>query len=225
MTNATLQEMKTRKIGGIEGDSKALSGVTRLYIAASRLDRIGMGVLRLGLVIVLVWIGGLKFAKYEADGIVPLVSQSPLMSYFYHHPAPEYRQYMNKEGELNAAHRAWHESNGTYAFSHGLGIVIILIGLLIALHPVLPQVATVGSFLLIFMACTTLSFLATTPEAWVPALGDTTHGFPYLSGAGRLIVKDCIMLGAAVTTMAESAGEYLCRNSQLVQRKYLPRQR
>jgi reactive chlorine resistance protein C len=219
MTNTSLQEMKTRNIGGIEGDSKVLSSVTRFYLAASRLDRIGMGVLRLGLVIVLVWIGGLKFAKYEADGIVPLVSQSPLMSFFYHHPAPEYRQYMNKEGELNAAHRAWHESNGTYAFSDGLGIVIILIGLLIALHPVLPQVATVGSFLLIFMACTTLSFLVTTPEAWVPALGDTTHGFPYLSGAGRLIVKDCIMLGAAVTTMADSAKQYLCRNSLLVQKK------
>ncbi len=219
MTNASLQEMKTRNIGGIEGDSKALSGVTRLYAAASRLDRIGMGVLRLGLVIVLVWIGGLKFVKYEADSIVPLVSQSPLMSFFYNHPAPEYRQYMNKEGELNAAHRAWHESNGTYAFSRGLGIVIILIGLLIALHPVLPQVATVGSFLLIFMACTTLSFLVTTPEAWVPALGDTAHGFPYLSGAGRLIVKDCIMLGAAVTTMADSAGQYLRRSSLLVQKK------
>jgi uncharacterized membrane protein YkgB len=209
MTNTSLQEVKTRNIGGIEDHAKVLSSVTRLYVAASRLDRFGMGVLRLGLVIVLVWIGGLKFAKYEAEGIVPLVSQSPLMSFFYRHPAPEYRQYMNKEGELNAAHRAWHESNGTYAFSHGLGIVIILIGVLIALHPVLPQVAAVGSLLLIFMACTTLSFLATTPEAWVPALEDTTHGFPYLSGAGRLIVKDCIMLGAAVTTMADSAGQYL----------------
>jgi hypothetical protein len=53
------------------------------------------------------------------------------------------------------------------------------------------------------MVCTT--FLVTTPEAWVPALGDTTHGFPYLSGAGRLIIKDVIMLGAAVVTMADSA--------------------
>jgi len=106
----------------------------------------------------------------KLNSIVPLVSQSPLMSFFYHHPAPEYRQYMNKEGELNAAHRAWHESNGTYAFSRGLGIVIILIGVLIALHPVLPQVAAVGVSCS-FYACTTLSFLATTPEAWVPALG------------------------------------------------------
>src|SRR5260370_20257193 len=133
MTNASMQEEKTRDAGGIEGDSKEMSVVTSLYAAASRLDRIGMGVLRLGLIIVLVWIGGLKFAKYEADGIVPLVSQSPLMSFFYHHPATEYRQYMNDEGELNAAHHAWQAYNGTFTFSHRLGFVIILISLLIAI--------------------------------------------------------------------------------------------
>lgn len=50
------------------------------------------------------------------------------------------------------------------------------------------------------MALTTLSFLTTTPEAWVPALGDANHGFPYLSGVGRLMIKDSIMLGAAFLT-------------------------
>jgi hypothetical protein len=75
--------------------------------------------------------------------------------------------------------------------------------------PLFPRLAAVGSFLLILMACTTLSFLVTTPEAWVPALGDTTHDFPYLSGAGRLISKDVIILGAAVVTMADSAKAYL----------------
>ncbi|MFP1455029.1 DUF417 family protein [Escherichia coli] len=39
----------------------------------------------------------------------------------------------------------------------------------------------------------TLSFLITTPEAWI-ALGDAHHGFPYLSGAGRLVLKDTLML-------------------------------
>jgi uncharacterized membrane protein YkgB len=186
-----------------------VSVIDRVYGSAARLDRVGMGLLRLGLVIVLLWIGGLKFASYEADSIVPLVANSPLMSFFYHHSAPEYRAYMNKEGELNPAHRAWQESNGTYPFAIGLGIVIVSIGLLIALHPWLPQLATVGSFLLILMACTTLSFLVTTPEAWVPALGDSAHGFPYLSGVGRLVVKDAIMLGGAVATMADSAKSYL----------------
>lgn len=197
-----------------EMDKETTGGlVHRIYSAAARLDRVGMGLLRLGLVIVLVWIGGLKFAPYEADGIVPLVANSPLMSFFYHHPAPEYRGYMNKEGELNAAHRQWHETNGTYPFARGLGLVIISIGVLIALDPVLPQLAAVGSFLLILMACTTLSFLVTTPEAWVPALGDAAHGFPYLSGTGRLVVKDAIMLGAAVVTLADSAKAYLRRCS------------
>jgi uncharacterized membrane protein YkgB len=185
--------------------------IQRIYAKAATLDRVGIGLLRLGLVLVLVWIGGLKFADYEADGIVPLVANSPLMSFFYHHPAPEYHGYMNKEGELNAAHRQWHETNGTYPFARGLGLVIISIGVLIALHPFRPQLAAVGSFLLVLMACTTLSFLVTTPEAWVPALGDAAHGFPYLSGTGRLIVKDAIMLGGAVVTLADSAKAYLRR--------------
>ena len=176
--------------------------VQRIYAVAASLDRLGMNLLRLGLVIVLVWIGGLKFAKYEADGIVPLVANSPAMSFFYHHRAPEYRRYMNKEGELNPAHRQWHETNGTYPLSYGLGIVIVSIEILIALHPFSPQLSAVGSFLLILIACSTLCFLVTTLEAWVPALGDTTHGFPYLSGAGRLIIKDVIMLSAAVVTLA-----------------------
>ena len=188
-----------------------LSTIQKIYARAASLDRLGMGLLRLGLVVVLIWIGGLKFASYEADSIVPLVSNSPLMGFFYHHPAPEYKAFMNKEGELIVGHRQWHETNGTYPFAYGLGLVIITLGVLIALHPVAPQIAAVGSFLLILMACTTLSFLVTTPEAWVPALGDTAHGFPYLSGVGRLVVKDSIMLGAAVVTMADSARSYLRR--------------
>jgi uncharacterized membrane protein YkgB len=187
--------------------------IKRLYGGAASLDRLGMGLMRFALVLVLVWIGGLKFAKYEADSIVPLVANSPMMSFFYHHPTPEYRTHMNKEGELNVAHRQWNENNGTYPVSYALGIVIVSIGLLIALHPFLPQLAAVGSFLLILMACTTLSFLVTTPEVWVPALGDSVHGFPYLAGGGRLIIKDSIMLGAAVVTLADSAKAYLRRRA------------
>ena len=183
----------------------------RIYKEAAAFDRLGMAMLRIGLVVVLAWIGALKFADYEADSIVPLVANSPFMSFAYSHPAPEYRQYMNKEGEVVPAHHAWQMSNQTYAFSHFLGGLIVLIGVLIALHRPFPQIATVGSGLLTLMACTTLSFLFTTPEAWVPPLGSTAHGFPYLSGVGRLIVKDSIMLGAAIVTMADSAKSYLRR--------------
>jgi uncharacterized membrane protein YkgB len=80
---------------------------------------------------------------------------------------------------------------------------------MIALHPWLPQVAAVGSALAFGMSLVTLSFLITTPECWVPALGSPEHGFPLLSGAGRLVVKDAIMTGAALVTMADSAKAYL----------------
>ena len=181
------------------------------YARAASLDWMGLPFLRVGLVIVLVWIGALKFADYEAGSIVPLVANSPIMSFVYHHPAPEYRAHMNREGELVPAHRAWQIDNGTYTFSHFLGLVIVSLGCMIAAHRFLPQVAAVGSALVVLMACTTLSFLVTTPEAWVPAAGGAAHGFPYLSGVGRLIVKDAIMFGAAITTMADSAKSYLRR--------------
>jgi reactive chlorine resistance protein C len=61
----------------IESLQSGVSGIRRLYIKAASLDRFGMSMLRLGLIIVLVWIGGLKFASYEADGIVPLVANTP----------------------------------------------------------------------------------------------------------------------------------------------------
>lgn len=187
--------------------------VTRILTTVSSLDRVGMGLLRVGLVVVLVWIGGLKFAGYEADSIVPLVANSPVTSFLYHHPAPEYKHYMSKEGELKPANKEWHRSNGTYPVSYGLGVVIVSLGFLIALYPIRPELSAIGSFLLIFMALTTLSFLVTTPEAWVPALGDSNHGFPYLSGVGRLIIKDSIMLGAAFLTMTDAARESLRRRS------------
>jgi len=155
----------------------------------------------------------LKFATYEADSIVPLVANSPFMSFLYHYPAPEYREHMNKEGQAIPADQHWNESNGTYPVSHGLGVIIVSLGIMIALYPIWPQISAVGSFLLILMSLTTLSFLVTTPEAWVPALGDPHHGFPYLSGAGRLVVKDCIMLGAATLTMADAAKTYVRRSA------------
>ncbi len=180
-----------------------------LFESAARFDKVGVTVTRIGLVVVLVWIGGLKMYKYEDDGIVPFVANSPFMSFFYHQPAGEYRKHMNKEGELIPANREWHEKNGTYPFAQGLGAVIVAYGAMITLHAASPRIAAVGSFLVFIMSFVTLSFLITTPECWVPALGSPEHGFPLLSGAGRLVVKDAIMMGAALVTMADSSQAYL----------------
>lgn len=190
-----------------------MNAFNRLFAWAARMDRAGVALTRVGLVVVLVWIGGLKVFKYEDEGIVPFVANSPLMNFFYHKPAGEYRQHMNREGELVPANRSWHDANGTYPFAYGLGAVIVVYGVMIALHPVLPRVAAVGSFLVVVMSVVTLSFLVTTPEVWVRPLGSDEHGFPLLAAPGRLVVKDAIMLGAAVVTMADSAKAYLRRRA------------
>jgi reactive chlorine resistance protein C len=194
-------------------------GVLKLFELASRMDKVGVTVTRVGLIIVLLWIGGLKAFRYEADGIVPLVANSPTMSFFYA-DAGNYKAHKNPEGALVPENRSWHEANRTYIFAYGLGSVIVLYGLLLCLHPWLPQAAAVGSLLVFQMSFVTLSFLITTPECWVPDLGDAQHGFPYLSGTGRLVLKDAIMMGAALVTMADSAKAYLRnRASSLSQSK------
>jgi uncharacterized membrane protein YkgB len=161
-----------------------LDRIESLFRLAAGADRLGINLLRAGLIVVLVWIGALKVAEYEADGIVPFVANSPVMSFVYAYDAPEYRQHMNKEGELIPANRAWHEANRTYGFAYLLGGVIVLFGLLIAAHWWRPELGAVGSFLVIGMSAVTLSFLITTPESWVPALGDAHHGFPWLAVKG-----------------------------------------
>src|SRR6202035_1356710 len=161
-----------------------------------------------GLIVVLLWIGGLKAFRYEADGIVPFVANSPTMSFFYA-DADNYKAHKNPEGALVPENRSWHEANRTYLFAYGLGSVIVLYGLLLCLHPWLPQAAAIGSLLVFVMSFVTLSFLVTTPECWVPPLAEAQHGFPYLSGAGRLVIKDAILMGAALVTMADSAKAYL----------------
>jgi len=209
VNTSTLRPSADEPMAHAVRDGRAM-GMRFFYGIAARLDRFGFGMLRLGLVVVLCWIGGLKAANYEAEGIVPFVANSPLMNFFYHHPAPEYRQ-QNPAGGLNIASHEWNETNGTYVFSYGLGCIIVGLGILIALNPLFPQVAAVGSFFVILMACTTLSFLVTTPEAWVSGARNSVHGFPFLALPGLLVVKDSIMLGAGILTMADSAKTYLRR--------------
>lgn len=161
---------------------------------ADKLQRFGINFLRVAVFIVFAWIGGLKACQYEADGIVPFVANSPMMSFFYNKEAPEYKQHMNKEGAVVPANIAWHKENNTYGFAYGLGALIVTIGTLVLLGIFFPKVGMIGDGLLIIMTAGTLSFLITTPETWVPNLGGPNHGFPYLSGAGRLVIKDIAMM-------------------------------
>jgi reactive chlorine resistance protein C len=142
-----------------------------------RLRVFGMHVSHYGLVVVLLWIGGMKFTAYEAEGIKPLVENSPLMGWVY--------QVMSVGG-----------------FSSLLGVVEIAIGMLIALRPVWPLGSAAGSGLAVGMFLTTLSFLVTTP-GWEKSLG----GFPALSAMpGQFLLKDVVLLGVSLFTAGEALG-------------------
>ncbi len=179
-----------------------------LLVSLSRADRIGLALMRTAIAIVFLWIGGVKFAAYEADSITPFVANSPVMSFFYKQPS-QYKAHMTREGELVRAQRDWQRANRTYTFSNALGTVEVAIGLLVLAGFISVRAGAIGAVLAFITSLVTLSFLFTTPEAWVPPLGDSAHGFPFLSGAGRLVVKDVMLLAGGFILIVASAKDLL----------------
>ncbi|UTX49989.1 DUF417 family protein [Chryseobacterium sp. MA9] len=196
----------------------------RLYHRLLQLDTLFFTFLRISIFIVMVWIGGLKAFHYEADGIVPFVANSPVMSFFYKNAGnkvlneekklvAEYTLYKNPEGKVIQKNIDWHKENRTYAFSYGLGTMIVIIGVLVLLGIWFPKIGAIGGVLTFLMSMVTLSFLGTTPEVYVPNLGGDyptpQFGFPYLSGAGRLILKDIIMMAGGLILFSDSLKKVL----------------
>lgn len=130
---------------------------------------------RYGLAIVIGWIGALKFTTYEAQGIQPLVANSPLMSWLYNIL------------DVNT-------------FSAVLGAVEIATAVLIAVKPLAPRLSAVGSLLAIGLFLGTISFLFTTPGIGEPSAG----GFPVLSSTGQFLIKDVALIGLAAWTLADA---------------------
>ncbi|MCF0075287.1 reactive chlorine resistance membrane protein RclC [Dyadobacter sp. CY261] len=192
--------MITRQVTGMNTFAQMLADCQSILIH----------LLRVSIFIVMAWIGGLKAFQYEAESIVPFVANSPLMRFLYRHPN-EYNAYKNKEGESVPRNFAWHQGNNTYVFAYGLGLVIISIGVLTLSGIWSPRLGLAGGLLTACMSLVTLSFLITTPEAYVPDLGGSNHGFPFLSGTGRLVVKDVIMLAAGLVVASDSAGSLLSK--------------
>jgi uncharacterized membrane protein YkgB len=187
--------------------------MNKLIIILANSQKHYINLARISICIVMVWIGGLKAFQYEADGIVPFVANSPLMSFLYAKDAPEYNQYKNPEGKTVQKNIDWHTENGTYIFAYGLGLVIVIIGILTLLGIWFHKIGLIGGLLTFGMSLVTLTFLITTPEVYVPNLGGdfpTPHfGFPYLSGAGRLVIKDVIMMAAGLICASDCAKRYL----------------
>ena len=138
------------------------------------LERLGIHVSRYGLVLTLLLIGVLKFTSGEAKGIQPLVAHSPLMSWLY--------QLFSVQGVSNL-----------------IGVIEILVALLMALRPLSARLSFIGSIGAIITFILTVSFLFSTPGAFQFA-----HGFPLLGDAGQFLIKDLVLLGASVWTVAEA---------------------
>lgn len=142
---------------------------------ATRIETVGKHSVRYSLVLVLLWIGGMKFTAYEAEGISGFVSNSPLMAWAY--------QISDKQ-----------------QFAVVLGVIELLIAVLIAARPFSARLSAIGSAFAVGMFLTTLSFLFSTPGVVESSLGP-----PALSVVpGQFLLKDAVLLGAAVWSFGES---------------------
>jgi reactive chlorine resistance protein C len=144
-------------------------------VQVSTIDTIASVLGRYGLVVVIGWIGALKFANFEAHQIQPLVAHSPFMGWLY-------------------------DIFPVYTFSALLGVVELAAAVLLAIKPWSPKLSIIGSVLAIVLFISTVSFLFTTPGVSEPAGG----GFPALSLTGEFLLKDVPLLGLSFWTLADS---------------------
>jgi uncharacterized membrane protein YkgB len=106
----------------------------------ARIEDVGVGALRYGIVFLLVVIGAAKFFPFEAEAIRPLVENSPFLSWMIH-------------------------AFGVQGASNVIGTLEIAIGLAIASRPFAPTLSAIGSAAGVVTFLTTLSFLFSTPGA------------------------------------------------------------
>jgi len=140
------------------------------------LSGVGIGVLRYGLVGILLYYGSFKFTQVEAQSIQPLISNSPFMSWMY-------------------------SVLSVQAVSNLIGTTEIIFALLIALRLVNATLSAIGSLGVIGMILTTLSFLVTTPGVWTSVPG---FPLPVTTSTGAFLIKDVFLLGAAIVTAGEA---------------------
>ena len=137
--------------------------------------RVGSAAGRYGLVIIFVWFGGLKFTTYEAQGISPLVANSPFLGWIYHVIS------INVFGGL-------------------LGTAELITAVLLALKPWSPKLSVLGGALAVVFFLGTLSFMLTTPGIGEASAG----GFPVLSATGEFLMKDIALLGLSIWALTDS---------------------
>jgi reactive chlorine resistance protein C len=167
---STASERRPRKMAEEQNLTKRAS----YGLSATAMERLGIHVSRYGLVLTLLLIGALKFTTGEAQGIQPLVANSPLMFWMY--------RILSLQGVSNL-----------------IGVIEIVVALLIALRPLSAKLSFVGSIGAVITFVLTVSFLLSTPGAF-----RLSHGLPLLGDAGQFLIKDLVLLGASIWTAAEA---------------------
>jgi len=136
----------------------------------------GRHLARYGLVVVIAWIGALKYTSYEATAIQPLIAHSPLLSWLYH-------------------------IFSVRALAAALGTAEITAALLIALRPWWPRASAAGSAFAVLLFASTLSFLFSTPGVTAAGGFPVLSVLP-----GQFLLKDLMLIGAALWTLGDSLG-------------------
>lgn len=156
--------------------TEKLTQATTGLVLADRVELVGRQAIRASLIVVLLWIGGMKFTNYEAVAISGLVANSPVMSWAY----------------------LWISER---TFSALLGIIEIGIALLIVARPWSPRATVIGAVLAVGMFLTTLSFMLTTPGVYEESAG----GFPALTVVpGQFLVKDLVLLAVSIWILGDA---------------------
>jgi uncharacterized membrane protein YkgB len=125
----------------------------------------------IGMIVMLLWAGSFKMTAPGAEGIIPLVSNSPLIS--------------------------WHfRLFGPYVGSDIIGLTEWLAAILIFAGYFRPKVGIVGGLILTGMFFTTSTMLLTTPDAIISVPG--IHGMRYMNNLGLFLFKDVISFGVSL---------------------------
>jgi len=130
-----------------------------------------------GLLVVLFWIGAMKFTAVEARGIEPLIQTSPVFAWM-----------------LNVM--------DIQVVSYIIGVIELLTALALTGYWFNRRLYALGLMASSLTFILTLSFLVSFPGSWVADAG----GFPALGRAGHFLFKDLALLGVCLALGAEFRG-------------------
>ena len=125
-------------------------------------------VISIGMIVMLLWAGAYKMTAPGAEGIEPLVSNSPLIS--------------------------WHfKVFGTYKGSTLIGVTEVIAALLMIAGYFKPEAGILGGLIATFMFFVTSTMVITTPGSVI-----SVKGIGYMSFLALFLFKDIIGLGASL---------------------------